>query len=94
MWHSYNSQDYRNDLGKEKDMLSSTSRKYKVTVKLHYPHTSISEYTDVTRIDLVGKHSDVLRITMKGHTVRYPLKNVLRYETIELGSGERKCGNS
>jgi hypothetical protein len=27
MWHSYNSQDYRNDLGKEKVMSSSTSKK-------------------------------------------------------------------
>lgn len=67
------------------DKENSMSETKKVVVKLHYPFAIVEEYLNVTEITLVG-NSSVLCITTSGHSIYYPLKNILRYEIVDINS--------
>ncbi len=61
-------------------MSSSTSKRKKVNVYLHFPFADIHNYIDVVDTTLSGSQADILRIETPGRVICYRLENVLYYE--------------
>ena len=63
-------------------MSSSTSKRKKVNVELHYPHEVKHNYVNVVRTTISGSQNDILCIEMPDKIVYYRLENVLCYEIL------------
>ncbi len=63
-------------------MSSSTSKRKKVNVYLHYPFTETHNYVDVIGTTLAGSQADILRIETPKRVICYRLENVLYYEIL------------